>query len=107
MDKKGQNILDKLLGKNQKDETDPMKEKNAEKDVMKNGIEQIDGSFATFDDFVNKATGEAITAAHDAIKPFPIPKKMLENIKNSVRPVMKKYLVEAFHMGSEEKPNAS
>ena len=56
----------------------------------------------TFDGFVQEATDEAIQAAHDAVKPFPVPKKMLENIRNAVRPVMEVYLTKAYRMGEND-----
>jgi len=87
MDKKGQDILDDLLGKNQDVE--------AETDLMKFRNDAV----AAFDAFVEKATTEAIEAARLAIKPFPVPNKMLENITNGVRPVMKKFLTEAYNLG--------
>jgi len=94
MDKKGQNILDKLLGKNQKD--DSMKEEEAT---------LLTATTTNFDDFVDEATKKAIQAAHDAIKPFPIPKKMLDNITNKVYPVMKEYLDKAWRVGKHNDMN--
>lgn len=91
MDDKTQSILDGIIGRNKKETI----QEDFQPEPQEEGI-------MTFDDFIQEATNKAIRAAHDAVKPFPIPKKMLENIKNAVRPVMEEYLTRAYQMGEND-----
>ena len=39
---------------------------------------------------IEKILDEAMEAAKTAVKPFPIPAKMLSNIRNAVKPVLER-----------------
>ena len=41
-------------------------------------------------DKIEKILDEAMEAAKTAVKPFPIPAKMLDNIRNAVKPVLER-----------------